>query len=220
MNPLARPARTRVPGTDRERALARRVAALLLDHPDRRLVTDLPGLRGIAQGLPEPLGAGLAETIAHLEATPLPGLAREYAEVFDLQRRCCLYLTYYAHGETRNRGAALLSFAAAYRGAGFAPPEGELADHLCVVLEFAATVDPAAGERLLLRYRAGLELLRAALLEERSPYAGAVASVNATLPPPTDRALRSAARIAAQGPPGEQVGLAPFAPRERAGADR
>nr|WP_221443167.1 nitrate reductase molybdenum cofactor assembly chaperone [Nocardiopsis algeriensis] len=212
MTRLAR--KEQVPGTARDRALARRIAALVLDHPDERLLADLPVLRRAASELPEPLREGLLETIVHLEGSPLPVLAEDYVEIFDIQRRCCLYLTYYAHGETRNRGAALLSFASTYRTAGFLPPTDELSDHLCVVLEFAATVDPATGERLLLRYRAGLELLRLALLEEESPYAGAVAAVSATLPPPTDRVARSVVKLAAEGPPGEQVGLAPFAPQD------
>src|SRR5699024_7950613 len=66
-------------------------------------------------------------------------------ETFDLRRRSCLHLTYYAHGDTRNRGAALLVFSNAYRRAGFVLTEDELPDHLCVVLEFAPRSTPTVG---------------------------------------------------------------------------
>ena len=48
---------------------------------------------------------------------------------------------------------------------------------MSVVLEFAATGDAAAGTRLLLEHRAGLELLGLALTDAGSPYAAAVAAV-------------------------------------------
>ncbi len=41
----------------------------------------------------------------------------EYVETFDLRRRACLHLTYYAHGDTRNRGLALLRLKKLYRAA-------------------------------------------------------------------------------------------------------
>ncbi|SIO88633.1 nitrate reductase molybdenum cofactor assembly chaperone [Nocardiopsis sp. JB363] len=204
----------RHPITDRQRALTHRIAALVLAHPDERLLADLPMLRQAAEELPDPPRADLIGVIEWLAATPPPELAETYVGTFDLHRRSCLHLTYYAHGDTRNRGAALLSFSNAYRRAGFLLDEDELPDHLCVVLEFAATVDPVGGTRLLNRYRAGLELLHLALRDADSLYTGAVTAINATLPPKTDRIDDKVARLVAQGPPVEEVGLAPFPPPE------
>lgn len=202
------------PITDRQRALTHRMAALLLAYPDERLLADLPLLRKAATELPDSPRADLLGVIEWLAATPAPELAERYVETFDLRRRSCLHLTYYAHGDTRNRGAALLAFSNAYRRAGFTLAEDELPDHLCVVLEFASTVDPDSGARLLHRYRAGLELLRLALRDEGSPYLGAVTAVDTTLPPMTGRLIDTVARLIAEGPPGEEVGLAPFPPPE------
>ncbi|MEJ7705130.1 MAG: hypothetical protein WKF47_16440 [Geodermatophilaceae bacterium] len=56
-------------------------------------------------------------------------------------------MTYYAHGDTRKRGMALLRVQARPTAAPATcsnSSSDELPDHLCVVLEFAATVDPAA----------------------------------------------------------------------------
>jgi nitrate reductase delta subunit len=68
--------------------------------------------------------------------------------------------------------------------------------------------------RLMLDHRAGIELLRLALEDARSPYAGVLHAVCATLPALPAQDLESVLRLAAEGPPGEDVGLEPFAPPE------
>lgn len=200
--------------------MVHRVAALVLDYPDEELLARLPGLHAAIDVLAEPYRTHLAKILDHLERTPAMQLAAEYVETFDLRRRCCLYLTYYAYGDTRKRGIALLGFKQAYRAAGLLLTDDELPDHLCVLLEFAATADADAGRRLLLEHRAGLELLRLALVDAGSPYAGALAAVCATLPALAGPEREAVARLAAEGPPGEDVGLEPFAPPDYMGARR
>ena len=134
----------------------------------------------------------------------MPGVRRLHS------RRHCLHLSYYAYGDTRKRGMALLRFKHAYHAAGAELGEHELPDHLAVVLEFAATVDPAAGLRLLVEYRPVMELLRQSLRDTGSPYAVVLDAVCATLPQLGAADRRRVAELAAQGPPGEDVGLEPF----------
>jgi nitrate reductase delta subunit len=149
--------------------------------------------------------------LAYLTAAPLPEAQAEYVETFDTRRRCTLFLTYFAHGDTRKRGMALLRFKQAYLAAGFEVTDEELPDHLCVVLEFAATGDQAVGRQLMLDHRAGLELLRLSLRDLGSPWAGLVEAVTATLPPLQGEAVEAIRRLAAEGPPEEEVGLTPYA---------
>jgi len=151
--------------------------------------------------------------IPHAPSTPLPELAADYVATFDHRKRCCLFLTYYAHGDTRKRGMSLLSLKQTYAAAGLRPVDDELPDHLAVVLEYAAT-QPGNGRALLIEHRAGLELLRLALHDTGSPWADILDSVSATLPPLPGDQREAVAKLAAQGPPEEQVGLAPFAPPE------
>jgi nitrate reductase delta subunit len=92
--------------------------------------------------------------------------------------------------------------------------DDELPDHLAVVLEFGATADVAGARVLLLEHRAGLELLRLALEDAQSPWAHVLQAVSATLPPLAGDDREAVMRLAAQGPPAEEVGLAPFAPPE------
>jgi nitrate reductase delta subunit len=106
---------------------------------------------------------------------------------------------------------ALLRFKQTYLRAGYALDDAELPDHLCVVLEFAATVDRGLGRDLMLDHRAGLELLRLSLRDLGSPWAHLIDAVTATLPPLRGDERDAVRRLAAEGPPEEEVGLAPFA---------
>ncbi|MFR9751244.1 nitrate reductase molybdenum cofactor assembly chaperone [Nocardia sp. 004] len=197
--------------TQRERQLVWRIAALLLDYPSEQTLAMADQVATAAAGLPEGVREPLRECLAYLRNTPPLRLAATYVETFDLRRRASLHLTFYAYGDTRKRGMALLRFKHAYRHAGVELGEQELPDHLPVLLEFAATVDPIGGERLLGEHVPVLELLRLSLSDTGSPYAGVLAAIGATLPPPTTADRRRIAELAAQGPPEEEVGLDPFA---------
>lgn len=185
--------------------------SLLLDYPDQNLLARAELVRSASHGLPAAIGDSLRVFLDHLEATPLPQLQADYVETFDTRRRCNLFLTYFAHGDTRKRGMALLRFKQTYLQAGFELDDAELPDHLCVVLEFAATIDQVAGRDLMLDHRAGLELLRLSLRDLDSPWSHLIDAVTATLPPLRGAERDAVRRLAAEGPPEEEVGLAPFA---------
>jgi nitrate reductase molybdenum cofactor assembly chaperone NarJ/NarW len=189
-------------------------ASLLLDYPDETLLGHLDTITGASHVLPATVGASLREVVTHLETTPLPQSQAAYVETFDTRRRCNLFLTYFAHGDTRKRGLALLRFKQTYLRSGYRLDESELPDHLCVVLEYAATVDQRLGRGLMLDHRAGLELLRLSLRDAGSPWAPAVEAVTATLPPLRGDERDAVRRLAAEGPPEEEVGLAPFSTPE------
>ena len=104
-------------------------------------------IRSASRTLPAAIGDSLRSFLDHLESTPLPQLQADYVETFDTRRRCNLFLTYFAHGDTRKRGMALLRFKQTYLASGFELDDAELPDHLCVVLEYAATVDQVPRPR-------------------------------------------------------------------------
>ncbi|KUI39699.1 nitrate reductase molybdenum cofactor assembly chaperone [Mycobacterium sp. GA-2829] len=198
--------RVRTP-SDRADRLRWQCASLLLSYPDDdRLATAAE----LLDHLDGPAAEQLSRTLAAVRTLGSLRAAQDYVETFDLRRRATMYLTYWTAGDTRRRGNAMLGFVAAYRAAGVAPPRDEAPDYLPVVLEFAATVDAAAGRRLLTDHRVPIEVLHDALGESGSPYASAVAAVLATLPAATDSEIRHAQHLAAAGPPAEAVGLQPF----------
>ena len=192
-------------------ALADRVvwqcASLLLSYPDDESLDTAGQLLEHVEG---DAAAHLSETYEAVRALGAMAAAQSYVATFDMRRRATLYLTYWTAGDTRNRGRAMLAFTDEYRAAGVAMPAGEAPDHLPVVLEFAATVDAAAGRRLLAGHRASVAVLYDALRESASPWAPAVAAVLGTLPAATNEELHRVQRLAAEGPPSDAVGLQPF----------
>ncbi|OBJ19195.1 nitrate reductase molybdenum cofactor assembly chaperone [Mycobacterium colombiense] len=185
-------------------------ASLLLAYPDDGLAGRLDVVDELLAHISGPPAALLGQTAAALRAREPMAAAMDYVATFDMRRRCTMYLTYWTAGDTRNRGREMLAFATAYREAGVTPPGGEAPDHLTVVLEFAATVDPEVGRRLLDQHRVPIDVLRGALADAESPYEPTVAAVCETLPAATDQEARRAERLAKAGPPAEAVGLQPF----------
>jgi nitrate reductase delta subunit len=196
--------------SQRQLTMAWQTASLVLDYPQEPLLEQLPLLVQACESLPAEVGGPLRSTVDHLATTPLEESARQYVETFDNRRRCCLFLTYFVHGDTRKRGVALLRFKQAFRKAGLELTDSELPDHLCVLLEFGATANHLDAWGLLLDHRAGLELLRIALRDQGSPWAGAVEAITATLPPLRGDEMDAVRRLAAEGPPDEEVGLSPY----------
>jgi nitrate reductase delta subunit len=182
-----------------------RLLSLLLDYPRPELDAAIAGEAG-ADAL-QPLLRWSAET-------SLVERQRRYVETFDLDRRTSLHLTYYLYGDTRKRGLALLRLKRMYAAAGLPLAADVLPDFLPALLEFAALAPAGYGETLLGEHRLGLELLRLRLSALESPWAGALELLCGSLPRlgPVER--DRLARLLADGPPSEQVGLEPFAPPE------
>lgn len=199
-----------VPLSDGDRRLAHMAASLLLAYPDEQAVRAAHEVRGAVGHLPPPVAERLTGLATALTDGDLASLQAAYVATFDLKRRCTLYLSYYAAGDTRRRGAALLRFAEAYRAVGWEVTRGELPDHLGSVLELSARAD-GDGARivgaLLGAHRDGIEVLRQALAAEGSPWVAAVEAVCLTLPPVDSRTLERVAALVAEGPPAELVGL-------------
>lgn len=205
----------------RDQAVVLQAASVCLLYPDHALLATLPTVRAAVETLPASTSrARLTHFLDTADATEPLRAAQHYVRVFDTRRRCCQYLTWWADGETRRRGASLAALKARYRSAGFDLASTELPDFLPVVLEYAATADLADGLTLLQENRPGIELLRLALIDAETPYAAPVEAVCALLPGPSPADVAAAKALARNGPPREQVGLtlAPFPPTPAGGA--
>ncbi|MGV0804469.1 nitrate reductase molybdenum cofactor assembly chaperone [Mycolicibacterium setense] len=197
--------------SERQQRLVWRITALLLDYPTAETADLVDQLDAVTAELPDSVRLPLTEFLRQFGETDPMQRASSYVETFDMQRRSSLHLTYYAYGDTRKRGMALLRFKHAYRQASIDIGDSELPDYLPMVLEFAATVDQVQGERLLAEHVPVLELLRLSLQDNDSYYTELLAAILATLPPVNSADRRRIAQLAAEGPPDEDVGLDPFA---------
>ncbi|MDW6057399.1 nitrate reductase molybdenum cofactor assembly chaperone [Streptomyces sp. FXJ1.4098] len=206
---------------ERHSAVICQAASILLQYPDKTTLGRIPLVTEAVAALPPGAAhTALARFLDHLAATPPRDLAETYVATFDRRRRCCLYLTWWTDGETRRRGHALAMLKDRYREGGLELGSEELPDYLPVVLEYAATGDLSDGLALLQEHRAGIELLRLALQDVRSPYAAVIEAVCATLPGPSPQERAAAQRLARTGPPQESVGLEPYDPAPSGGARR
>lgn len=184
--------------------------SFLLRYPSPEVLAAREELHDEVRELPPgEVRAALERFLAEWSGDPA-----EYVETFDLRRRASLHLTYYAHGDTRERGMALVRMRKLYRVAGLPMTSTELPDHLTVVLAFAAVAPPGHGEALLGEHRAAIELLRLSLHDLESPYAHLLDALAAVLPALSVTERGEVARLAREGPPDEAVGLEPYGPPE------
>jgi len=191
-----------------------RIAAIALEYPDDELLAATPGLRAAAADVSRPAGRRLTAFLDRRAAMDPWAAREEYVATFDFHKRAALHLSYYRDGDRRQRGATLLGLKRRYREAGLELTGGELPDYLPAILEFAALAPGRAADEILARMRPGIELLRATLHEQGSAYAPLLDAVSGVLPALSAEELAEARRIAAEGPPDEEVGLEPFAPPE------
>lgn len=148
--------------------------AALLHYPEEELVEQADLLREALaeEGLLErnelaAAGAFLDE----LCALELIDLQARYVETFDRGRARSLYLFEHVHGESRDRGQAMVELSHVYRRHGYAISARELPDYLPLYLEFLSMLPlPAALEKLG-EIGALVQHLHAQLAERRNPYA-------------------------------------------------
>lgn len=192
------------------RATAHMAASLLLAYPDDATLAAAREVRAAVGHLPAPVRERLDGLAATLLTEDQRDLQARYVATFDLKRRCSMYLTYYAAGDTRRRGEALVRFVEAYRAAGFETTGTELPDYLPTVLELSATGGPDGARiagALLDAHREGIEVLRSALAALDVPWTAGVEAVCLTLPPVDPATAERVADLVASGPPAEAVGL-------------
>jgi nitrate reductase molybdenum cofactor assembly chaperone len=151
-----------------------RALAALLRYPDATLRAALPevmrGCCAMKQALAEPRLDEIEALACRLAgADPLRDRAA-YVETFDRGRRTSLHLFEHVHGDSRDRGPAMIDLMQTYEKAGLFLGD-ELPDFLPVVLEFASTQPPAVAREFLGEMAHILNAVFSALRERESPYA-------------------------------------------------
>lgn len=160
--------------------LTLRVLAHLLSYPIAGLREHLPQMREAlhAEGA---LAAGrLAELdalIARLHGDPALDTESAYVELFDRGRGTALHLFEHVHGDSRDRGPAMVDLVKTYEQAGLFMSPDELPDHLTVVLEYASTQPPAQAREFLSEISHIVRVIFTALNKRDSAYASVVAAV-------------------------------------------
>lgn len=192
--------------TAAETAVILQAAAKVLDYPDEVLMGRLDLIeRAVGATW---AGDDFVPVLAHLRGGLLTELQSFHVQEFDLSRRHAMHLSYWTHGDTRQRGEVLAQFKQVYRDSGLLVDlQGELPDHLPLVCEFAAIGDPARGLQLLAAWRPSLEMLRLALLDDKLPHAGVLHAVCRLLPGHRPATRDEVRQMMSTAQPTETVGL-------------
>ena len=157
-----------------------RALAHLLRYPDETLRTHLPELLQALRTEAALTPARLQEIevlVARLRAARAMEVEAEYVDTFDRGRGTALHLFEHVHGDSRDRGPAMVDLTRTYEQAGLFLSPDELPDHLGVVLEYASTQPPAAAREFLGELTHILQRIFSALLKRRSAYASVIAAV-------------------------------------------
>lgn len=161
-------------------SLSLRVLARLLSYPDAQLRGDLIEMRqallsekAIASARLEELNA-LISTLARGNALDNEA---EYVEVFDRGRTTSLHLFEHVHGDSRDRGPAMIDLAQTYEKAGLFLGPDEMPDYLPVVLEFVSTQPPKEARAFLGEMAHIFNAIFNALQQRNSPYASVLGAL-------------------------------------------
>jgi nitrate reductase delta subunit len=157
-----------------------RMLALLLSYPDASLRAHLSELRAALRDDGALDAARLASIDVLIDRlADSEGLDAEaaYVDLFDRGRRTALHLFEHVHGDSRDRGPAMIDLIKTYEEAGLTLSSHELPDHLCVVLEFASTQPPEQAESFLREIAHLLRTIHSALVERDSAYASVLAAL-------------------------------------------
>ena len=157
-----------------------RVLAALLSYPDAALIAQLPGMIDVLREEGAVTNARLAELEAWIamlrEGDPLE-VEGAYVELFDRGRATSLNLFEHVHGESRDRGQAMVDLVRTYAQAGLMLAPGELPDYLPAVLEFASTQPPREARAFLGEIAHLLNGLHSALSHRASGYSAAFSAL-------------------------------------------
>lgn len=195
---------------ENQRRIVAMAASVLLTYPDDHYLERMGVVEDQLDQLPLAIATDFVDFLDWARGVGGRGLEEHYVETFDQRRRCSLFLSYFAVGDTRQRGMAILSFRQQLEALGFSVPEDELADHLCVVLEAVGLTSGAQHEQaveMLASYREGIEVLRAALENLGSPFASLIVALCKALPKVDAATAQKYVDLIRTGPPAEMVGI-------------
>ncbi len=154
--------------------------SLLLSYPTRELQHAMPEISAVLASdtrLTAAARRALRPLVEELSGRDIYDLEEQFVLLFDRSRTLSLNLFEHVHGESRDRGGAMVSLVETYRAGGFDPVTSELPDHLPVLLEFLATRSLSEAQDTLADAAHIFEALAARLLRRDSPYGAVFAAL-------------------------------------------
>ncbi|MEF2553315.1 nitrate reductase molybdenum cofactor assembly chaperone [Aurantimonas sp. A2-1-M11] len=163
----------------RDRTL--KALSLTLSYPSDELQKAMPEIGAVLAADPriKPHTRAALQTLTEgLGTGDLFDLQESYVMLFDRSRTLSLNLFEHVHGESRDRGGAMVSLVETYREGGFEPVTTELPDHLPVLLEYLATRPFAEARDILADAAHILDAIDTRLVRRDSGYAAAFTALS------------------------------------------
>ncbi|MFV0386050.1 nitrate reductase molybdenum cofactor assembly chaperone [Paracoccus sp. (in: a-proteobacteria)] len=154
--------------------------SLILSYPTQELqdaMAEIAGVIGADRRLTAQARRDLRPLLEEMRANDIYDLEERYVVLFDRSRTLSLNLFEHVHGESRDRGGAMVSLVETYRAGGFEPATAELPDHLPVLLEFLSLRPAPEAQQILADAAHILEALRTRLTRRDSSYAPVFAAL-------------------------------------------
>ena len=151
-----------------------RALSALLSYPTEELREALPEIAACIRTSPLVAPSGkepLLRLVGDLADGDLLDLEAGYVEIFDRGRTTSLNLFEHLHGESRDRGQAMVELKRHYEQAGFDLASRELPDFLPVMLEYLSCRDLAEARYMLADCAHILRRIGEALFARNSAYA-------------------------------------------------
>jgi nitrate reductase delta subunit len=137
----------------------------------REALPDIADVVGSATLLTSRERAGLLDLIDELGRGDLLAAEERYVDLFDRGRALSLHLFEHLHGDSRDRGEAMVDLKRIYERAGFDLSARELPDYLPVLLEYLSCRDIAEARVMLADCAHILTTIGRSLMARRSRYA-------------------------------------------------
>ena len=167
-----------------------KVLSLLLSYPEAELIAHGPELAEVLEQealLPANARRAVSGFIGELMQLDLMDAQERYVGLFDRNRSLSLHLYEHIHGESRDRGQAMVQLAELYRLHGLAIGAAELPDYLPLFLEFLSLLPLPAARSLLGEAVHVVTALRESLAGRASSYAAVMGAVESLAAKPADR---------------------------------
>lgn len=159
-----------------------KVLSALLSYPTAELQAAAPEFAAVLASealMPEPIRQALDPLIAEIAGDDLFELQERYVLLFDRTSTLSLHLFEHIHGESRDRGQAMVDLAELYHNNGLAISARELPDYLPLFLEFLSTQSEAEARELLGQPLHIISALATRLMRRDSVYAAALRALEA-----------------------------------------
>lgn len=153
--------------------LSYRALALLLSYPTeatRALLPDAAAVLVADARIPPAIRRALGKLAEDIATADIYETQERYVWLFDRTRSLSLNLYEHVHGESRDRGQAMVALLELYRSKGLELSANELPDHLPVFLEFLSTLPDEEAASLLGEGAHVLHAIGERLHKRQSPY--------------------------------------------------